>query len=437
MNPAEKFNLTEKFIKGLKPEAERRNFRDNSQVGFGVRVEARDIGGRVSFYWNQKVGGQIFFRALGQWPETPVKSARDEAGLLAGKAKAWKKAGCRVDANPFRKEVKPPTMGVPTFRDLVENYVREHLYDPEAKINNPPKAEAQLRWALKKYFGSWLERTVDSFTITDVLALRDSAGKKRYMANRLVQYARALFAWCIEDEDGRTPVWPLPVNPASNVKLAKEVQRERVLTPEEQVILEKALDDGQTPKDLADFIKLSLHTGARKSSILMAKWGEIDWDLRQWKIPAEHTKANVSYTVDLIQPALEVLEQRHKHRTTSDAIFPPISSGIVLHIDKPFRRLCARLGGKFSEVHIHDLRRTCGAGLARAGVSLQEIGAILGHSPKSLNATLIYARIAQAQLPAAREAGERKRQELMATAKERMKKQKIHPITKRSAGGER
>jgi integrase len=233
-------------------------------------------------------------------------------------------------------------------------------------------------------------------------------------------------------KDGKVNVWELPSNPAARVELFPEKERERYLSPEEQVMLEAALEDEQTPADLRDFVLLSLSTGARKMSLLLAELTEINFELRQWTIPAEHSKSGRSYIVDLLPEAIEIFERRKAARTTSPYVFPPVS-GKYLHLDKPFQRLIKRIGGTLASdpVHIHDLRRTLGATMACNGASLEQIAKALGQ--ESVSATGVYARLSRASIREAREDAELQRREQMAAAKKRMENQKqIHPI---SAGG--
>jgi integrase len=435
-------NITEKFLQGLKATDERQVIRDPKQVGFGVRVEPKAIGGRVSFFWNQKVCGKVFFRSLGTWPEVAVKSARDAAGILAGDAKKWRAAGCKSCENPFAKQ-KASTSAAPTFSQLVESYVTNHLHDPKAEINHPDKAERELRWAIKKYFQTWLEKRVDEITVRDVIQLRDANKKTPYVANRNVQTVRGLLGWCMGGKDGKVNVWELPSNPAARVELFPEKERERYLSPEEQVMLEDALEDDRTPADLRDFVLLSLSTGARKMSLLLAEWTEFDFEVPQWTIPAEHSKSGRSYIVDLLPEAIEVLERRKEERTTSPLVFPPIS-GSYLHLDKPFRRLMVRIAAEYRRDHngqactletdpvrIHDLRRTLGATMACNGASLEQIAKALGQ--ESVSATSIYARLSRQSVRQAREDANAKRREHMGAARKRLEGQReIHPIT---AGG--
>ena len=78
----------------------------------------------------------------------------------------------------------------------------------------------------------------------------------------------------MKDDDNRT-FYPLASNPATKVgKAIAEEPRTRVLSEDEQAILEDACQDETTPRDLADFIFIGLYTGARKASILKAKWRE-------------------------------------------------------------------------------------------------------------------------------------------------------------------
>lgn len=412
--------LTEKFLDKLKPTDKRQNIRDDDPTGFGIRVEPQ---GRKSFFFNAKVCGSVVYKALGEYPAVTLKDARDRAKELSGLAAKWKQNGCKGD-NPFRAAKKAAAASeAPTFETLVESYITNYVHSAKANLNHPDRAEAMLRWAIKKYFGDWLQRPVDSFAVQDVIALRDSAGERRYMANRLIQYCRALFDWCSNDGDGRTPVWQLAVNPARKVSLFEETARERVLSPEEFVQLEDALAS-EPYEDLRDFILLALDTAARKMNILEMQWSEIDWDLNQWKIPM--SKSGKPYTVDLLPRAVETLRRRLETRTTHPYVFPPIS-GRYLHVDKPFVKFCKRAG--LADFHIHDLRRSSAAAMARAGVAPQKIAHALGQT--SMSSILIYARMAQKELPEARELGAQKVREEIESARARMKARydsRVQPI---------
>jgi len=433
-----KKNFTEKKIKEIKATDVRQTYRDAKQPGLGLRIEPAGIGGRKSWFYNAKVGGRVLHKSIGSFETVSVKVARSKAKKLAADADKWQEAGFPpvLAGNAFGKEPKPEATNLaPTFSVLVESYIKNHLHNADAEINHPEQAEKALRYTIGRYFGSWMPRPVDSFTIGDVIALRDSAKPLSHMPNRLVQTARTLFNWCA-NEDGKVNVWPLTTNPAAKLKLAPEDPRERWLSPSELVILEYALDDKETPQDLADFVRLALDTLARKENILAMKFSEYDADMRQWRIPM--SKSGEYYVVDLLPRAVQIIERRRGERkSTSEYVFAaPGGKRGYLRLDKSFKALLQRaeslrrqrgIDGTFLDVRIHDLRRSAATYQASAGVPLQKIAGNLGHSDRNIESVLIYAKLAQADLPEARQAGADKMAALMDAARKRMKSQETVP----------
>jgi integrase len=414
-------NLTEKFVERTKATAERQVYRDTEVVGFGLRIEPVAVGGRRSSFYNGKIASQVKYKSLGEWPGTTVKEARAEAAGLKVKAAQWKKSGCPKDSDPFGKPEKAssPSRLSPTFEQLCAAYIERHLEDPD-KVNNPAKAVKDFKWMIGKYFSEWKQRRVDEITVEDVLAVKDACGKHHYMANRLLDCAKALFSWCGMRRNGKINVWPLPANPAASVESFKEHKRDRFVQPLELVAFEAALNKKTTPVDLRDFIRLAIATGARKSNLLAMRWDEIDLDLADWKVPM--SKSGSGYHIALTPVAIRTLEERRGYVAASSPwVFPASSeSGCRLNIWKAFKKFL-RDNKLPADLRPHDLRRTAGSYLALSGVSLQKIGKALGH--KSLASTEIYARLCEESVAEAREAGEVHMHEQMEKARRREQKQ--------------
>ena len=427
-------HLTQKFVEKQNPQEPRQEFRDDLTKGFGLRIAAKADGGRKSYFLHLRIGGKLFFKPLGETRDLSVKEARDKAEELRSAARKWKASGF-TGPGPFADApVERIPAKAPLFHDLVENYIQHHLHDPNGNIHHPARAEAKLRWVIGKYFKSWMDRPVDSFEMRDVITLRESAGTKQSMRRELVGFAKTLFNWCRNDEEGNVPVWPLEKNPAQGVKVPKQKPRKRYLTFAEMVQLEDALEDRRTAPDLRDFVKLALDTGARKNSLLSAKWTDVDFDSKRWHIPAANSKSGEGYDVDLVPRAMETLERRVKDRTTSEYIFPP-RWGHILHLDKAWWGLLRRIGGTMASdrVTIHDLRRTCGSTLAQSGVSLQKIAAVLGHTDAKLQSVAIYAHLTKEAVSEARQTGDTYRQEQTAAARKRLESsQKTVAVLKRA-----
>ena len=63
-------------------------------------------------------------------------------------------------------------------------------------------------------------------------------------------------------------------------------------------------------------------TATRSGEARGATWSEIDFEAKEWRIPATRMKAGIEHRVPLADPALAVLEQAQLLRDGSDLIFP-------------------------------------------------------------------------------------------------------------------
>jgi len=133
------------------------------------------------------------------------------------------------------------------------------------------------------------------------------------------------------------------------------------------------------------------------------------------------SKSGEGYEVNLMPAALKILERRRREiAETEPFVFPSrAKSGHIMDVKKRWIEFRKRCG--FPDVRLHDLRRTRGSYLAVAGVSLQQIGAALGH--KSLGSTEIYSRLHNEAISKALEAGDAMMKSMTRAARKRVKKQ--------------
>ena len=90
--------------------------------------------------------------------------------------------------------------------------------------------------------------------------------------------------------------------------------------------------------------------------------------------------------------AVAIVRRREKAADDSPWMFP--ARGRTGHVVEPrpqWRRILKTAG--LSDVRIHDLRRTLASWMADTGSAENVIGAVLGHSPKSV--TGVYARVSE------------------------------------------
>jgi len=412
--------ISEKFVERTKPSDRRQQFFDSTVTGFGVRIEPN---GKRYFIFRAKINGTEVFRALGEWPATSVKVARDAAKKLAGDIATWKRDGC-PEPNPFAKTKKESQATAPLFKELLEAYIARHI---QKESLNPRRAEYDTRNLVKNHLQSILDLAVDQVTVDHVLAAKNAC-KGLYMQNSIVELVSRVYNWSAGARDGKLNFWKCE-NPAAGIGRNKPEARRRFLSDNDAGEFGRFFAElAKEPHvDTRDILTLLLSTGARKSNVYAMAWADVHLDRQVWEIPM--SKNGSGYTVPLSEKVVEILERRRESADEGERfVFPADSrSGHVSDIKKRWAAFRMRAG--IGDVRLHDLRRTRGSLAALAGQSLQKIGGMLGH--KSLAATAIYARLNPESIREAAEAGDAMMNTIMERARKRPPKtQKLLPAAK-------
>lgn len=143
-------------------------------------------------------------------------------------------------------------------------------------------------------------------------------------------------------------------------------------------------------KVIALLLMFLLSTGARKASAKNAKWDEIDFANRMWRIPATNSKSKKVVMVPLNDSAIWVLEQLHTEGAKGYIFVHERTGKPYTAIEKTWYEV-RRLAGLGTEVRIHDLRHTYASLLVTSGRSLYEVQKILAHSDPKI--TMRYAHL--------------------------------------------
>lgn len=338
----------------------------------GLTFRVRPSGARA-FYLYRKHRGRPLRLKLGDFPTMTIEQARKAATAAVNDLNAGKDiAGKRRDER-----------GEPTLRRLWETYKAEHL-EPRCSPRTI-RAESGL---FRKHLNPLASRRLSDITPANVKARHSAIGKvSRTSANRSIQLLRRLFNYAKRHHGYKGDV------PTAAVELYREQSRERFLSADELPRFLKACDAEGQP--WADFFRMALATGARRSNVQAMAWADLDLPGRKWTIPAEQSKNGRAMAVPLTAAAVEILKRRKAEQADNPGayVFPPLrDKGGTKHISqpaRPFARICERAG--IEGLTIHDLRRTAGAFLAASGANMPTIGKALGHA--DLRATQIYARL--------------------------------------------
>ncbi len=371
MTAAEKRKLTKRTIDAVPSprKAERIVIHDTEVKGFSIRISR----GARTFYLYRWIGGRPQRIRLGGYPELAPEAARKIAEKSNGEVAQGR------DLAAERRNRRQSDRTDQTLSELVVHTLEQH-WKPNCRT-----WKEQHRLFEKYTPKAWTPRRLSSISKIDVLERHRAIGKVNgpYVANRWRGVLHRLFEVAAEDFDFAGG------NPVRKVKPFSEQERERFLTPEELPRLFDAIDAAEDVR-IADFLRLALLTGARKTSILRMRFADADLIRAVWTIPANDSKNKSPVHVPLVAEAVEVIRARLVAADGREFVFPGRhGNGPLIDVRKPIAAVFKAAG--FKDVRLHDLRRTFGSWQAMGGSSELLIGKSLGH--RNTRSTAVYARL--------------------------------------------
>jgi integrase len=320
--------------------------------------------GQRSFFWFKKVAGRPTFRSIGPMSTMSIAAARQAAIRFSAEMTC-----VRVDIN---------TNDGMTVGELLAAYVEQHV---RIHAKRPERAVRSIQGVFNK-LDVWRDRRLSEIRRRDVADLHRHVGEThgKVAANRLLSFLRAAISF-----GQRAELWQ-GANPAEHIPRFRERSRERFLDADELRRLFAALEQ-EPSRDLADFVKLALMTGARKSDLFSMAWADISLDGAVWRVP-DTTKVE-PYQVALPPPAVEILKARCNTGIKSSWVFQGRHGhGHLVDLKKSWAALLCRAG--IQDLHVHDLRRSHASWMLASGANLVEVARSLGH--KNLATVQVYAR---------------------------------------------
>lgn len=361
--------LTDTLAKKARPEAREYALHDTRQPGLILRVQPC---GARSWIVRTRTNGRQVRHALGTFPETPVKAARQIANaLLAATAKA-----------------PPPPSTAPLFEVFQAEHDRRCM--SRLKPEGLRTYRSYMRCHLRPAFAG---KRLDAITRTDVICWFE-----RYSADRPGGANRALgiLGQMLNDAKawGHLPEgWR---NPVSGVRMNRRRQVGTFLSEEQMGRLGAALDarsvQGCTASALLRFLTL---TGCRVSEAVQLEWRDVLRDrlsLRDSKTGARD--------IPLGMPVRRFLNGHraslpHSSRVASAPVFP-LPGGQCYEAVRVVWAQVRKAADLPASLRIHDLRHSFASHAVMSGETLFCTSRLLGHSKVQMTAR--YAHLANAAL---------------------------------------
>ncbi|MFN7091526.1 MAG: tyrosine-type recombinase/integrase [Allorhizobium sp.] len=380
--------LTVKAIEALKPKASRQEIADGGLSGLYLIVQPS---GSMSWAIRYRFEGKPKKHTLGTYPAYGLAEAREEASkALRAVSEGRDPAGEKV-----RRKADVPEAGV-TVNAALDDFIKRHI----EKKNRPTTADENKRIIDKEVRPRWGEREVLSITRHEVIkAIDEVADRAPTMANRVLALLSKFFGWCVERDI-------IPASPMAKriTPPGQETSRERILTEDEIRLLWKACEKLGWP--FGSLGKLLLLTAQRRNEVAEAERKEFNLagNDQTWTVPKERTKNGKEHYVPLAASAIEAIEtvpevksdqkpnKRYLLSTTGETPISGFSKGkkaIDAAMLKIAKEEAVKRGEDPDAVKVepwtfHDLRRTAASGMARLGVPVQVVEAVLNHQSGSI-----------------------------------------------------
>ena len=366
--------LTKKLIDAAEPRATRYVIWDAEILGFGLSVSPS---GNKSFILKYRsLDGAQRKPTVGRFGNLTLQQAREIARDMLGEVRAGR------DPSLARKQAR----NAPTVGELCDRFDAEH-----ASLKKP-NTRAQYETVIRKYIKPKLgDKKVRAVVTADVARLIVNIGREKPVAaNRVRATLSKMFSlaerWGLRERN---------TNPVTDVEKFPEKKRHRDLSSEELkrlgAALIEAINDVETPCAIAA-IRLLLFTGARRNEVLCLRWSEVDLEKGLLRLGDSKTGSKAVY---LNSAALEVVagiervvgnpfvfQSRHHPRThLTEWELRKVWEHVRDQAD-----LGEQEDGTVRAMRLHDLRHSFASTAAGEGLSLHQIGHLLGHKQTSTTA---------------------------------------------------
>lgn len=344
--------LTTVQIRALKPEA--RPYKVPDSEGLFLLVQPT---GALLWRFRYKVFGVERKLSLGTFPEVSLQQAR----RLRDNARADVEEGGDPAAEKRQKRLEAELAAKTTFELVATEYIEKM-----EREGRSPATIKKARWFLE-LLGGIAKRPIALITpheLLDVLKRverrghHETAVRLRAFAGRIFRYGFATL---------RTEK-----NPADILRGALTVPQVKhhaaIVEPKKVGELLRAIEDYKGRPETLYALRLAPHVFLRPGELRQAKWGEIDFAEKVWRVPAERMKMKQPHAVPLSRQVLFILQDLRSLARSSDFLFPALHTTRRPISENTMNVALRRLGFEHNEMTSHGFRAMASTLLNESGL---------------------------------------------------------------------
>ncbi len=396
--------LTARTVAAQTPKDKPFELFDTEIKGFLLRVEPT---GTMTYYLAfQNTEGKRRRRKIGTHGNLTPVQARDVAQQLAADVAH----GVDIQAEKVRKRQEQERAKLRTLRGFLDNKygpwvtterptgvaTLKRIQTNFADLLEKPMQDISL-WLIEKWQSEERKRGKNSTTIRrDVVALKASLSKAVEWGI-LDKHPLKGLKPVITDDQGR--VRYLPPSEEKQLREALDKKEVRIRSKRASANVWRQERDYEPLPDLlgvrfADYLKpmvlLCLNTGLRRGEVFKLTWDNVDLNTRILTVEGKTAKSRRTRHKALNDEALDVLKHWHEQSTGKDLVFPGRNGKRLDNIQTAWEGILR--DARVKNFTFHDVRHTFASKLVMAGVDLNTVRELLGHS--DIKMTLRYAHLA-------------------------------------------
>jgi integrase len=338
--------LSDKEVKAAKPKDKMYKLFDGGGLYLEVPV-------KQSKRWRIKYrfDGKEKTLSLGTYPHVSLKSARSKREEI----KQLLAEG--IDPSQIRKEKKEQEVQAQeefenTFERSASLYIEHLRPDRNEKYWN--SVESAFKRLINPMIGDKNINDVKAKDIIDVLNHIQSRGTIE-TAHRLFTQISSVFKYAVSHEYSERN----PCNDMDKSHVLKKVQTQHYATITDNEQIGKLLYDinkysGAYTARMA--LKFAPYVAIRPYNIRFARWKDIDFDSKLWRIPAEEMKTKQEHLIPLTDSSLEILLEVHNFTGDGEYIFPSDRNPHRPFSDTTLNKALTRMGYDSSKLVTHGFR---------------------------------------------------------------------------------
>jgi site-specific recombinase XerD len=397
--------ITNTLLSKLKPESTPYEVNDTELKGFLLRVQPSGV---ISFYCAYRNKDRKRNRlALGRHPTVTTAQARDHARQVLARV-------VHGDDPAQAKKIDRAVALKAFISDEYEPWVLAHRKDGKGTV-------ARLRACFSGFDDTKLAG-ITPLMVERWRTRRVAENKKPSSINRDLSTLKAALAKAVEwgfiDAHPIAKVKLSRLDHSAEAKFLAEPEEERLRiamdTREERLRLERDRANAwrrerQYPelpslreRAFADHIKpmvlVSMNTGLRQGELFQLTWDSVDLERANLTVLGGNAKTGKTRHMPLNAEALDVLTcWREQQADTTGLVFPSVDGRRFDNVNRAWHGLLKT--ANIEDFRWHDLRHHFASQLVMAGVDLNTVRELLGHS--DLKMTLRYAHLGREHKAAA------------------------------------